>query len=302
MLTAGGLAMLWPSSLPVDDRRLVVQFIHPGGEHQPDTPTGMQWNSASHARKFLIAPGQCQRLDQTHSGQLTFWGEWEPPSTVLAVLEHPASSSPWDRFPSYLMKPELAYPESYHGLQNTDPCVFGGFFYTGCQQRPTNSLRWLASGSVILFGSRVGGPHTESAFLLDTVLVVRDCIDHNAESFRRVLRGKVPDPYYAVTLEPWYADGIGGSPEDVGYRLYQGATLETPVNGMFSFFPALPSDGNPRGFARPRIRHADVSDKKPQGFKQTRVTLDEAALFWRAVRDQVISADLWLGTSALMPA
>lgn len=293
--------MLWPSYLAMDDRRLVVQFIHPGGEHEPDTPSGMRWNSGRHARKFLIANGQCLRPDQTHSGHLTFWGEWEPPSTLVALLDHPASSLPWDRFPRYLMKPELAYPQSYGGLQNTDPCVFGGFLYTGCQQRPTNSLRWLASGSVILFGSRFGGPQAESVFVVDTVFVVRDHVDHNAHSFRSVLRGNVPDWYYAVTLEPWYADGIPSSSDDVGYRLYRGATRETPINGMFSFFPALPSHGQPLGFARPRIRHAMVSDKKPQGFKQAAVTLDEAKGLWESVRDQVLSVNLWLGTMATMP-
>jgi hypothetical protein len=104
-----------------------------------------------------------------------------------------------------------------------------------------------------------------------------------------------------VTLEPWYADEIGGSPEDVGYRLYRGATVQAPVNGMFSFFPARPAGEHARGFARPRIRHAHVSDRKPQGFKLTPVTLEEATVFWRAIRDQVINADLWLGTGASMP-
>ena len=62
-------------------------------------------------------------------------------------------------------------------LQNTDPFVFGeSFLYTCCQQfknnRPTQ-LRYLAPGSVILFGSHRGG-----RFLLDTVFVTRRSRDH----------------------------------------------------------------------------------------------------------------------------
>jgi hypothetical protein len=44
-----------------------------------------------------------------------------------------------------------------------------------------------------------------------------------------------------------------------------------------------------------------VSDKKPQGFKQAAVTLDEAKGLWESVRDQVLSVNLWLGTMATMP-
>jgi hypothetical protein len=197
------------------------------------------------------------------------------------------------------MAPTLEQPNSYEKLQNTDPCVFGGFWYTGCQQRATNALRWLAPGSVVLFGSRVGS-RDSLAFVLDTVFVVAAYVDHNAGSFRSLLRSKVPDAYFVTTLEPWY----WGSPEDSsdpGYRLYFGATREEPINGMFSFFPATPWTSQVQGFPRPPVSDETISAGKSQGYKLTAVSSDGALRAWKRIRDEVLSAGLWLGTHATMP-
>lgn len=40
------------------ERRLFVQFIHPGGEHRPDRDGRMEWNTGPHRRKFLTSPGR----------------------------------------------------------------------------------------------------------------------------------------------------------------------------------------------------------------------------------------------------
>ena len=39
-------------------KRLIVQFIHPGGEHRPDNHDHKDWNAGPHRRKFLISPGR----------------------------------------------------------------------------------------------------------------------------------------------------------------------------------------------------------------------------------------------------
>jgi hypothetical protein len=284
----------------MDERRFVVQFLHPGGEHAPDTQVGKRWNRGAHARKFLVAEGNCARGDESHDGQVAFWGEWEPTSRLVSDLAAANVAEPWQRFPRYLMAPTLEQPDSFNELRNTDPCVLGGFWYTGCQQRATNAVRWLAPGSVVLFGSRAG-PRPSPAFVLDTVFVVASYVDHNASSFRTLLRGKVPDAYFVSTLEPWYW-GTQSDPSDPGYRLYFGATREAPLNGMFSFFPAEPWTSQVRGFPRPRITDETVSNGKSQGYKLTEVSMDGAAAAWARVCDQVLAADLWLGTSAKMPA
>jgi hypothetical protein len=178
-------------------------------------------------------------------------------------------------------------------------CVFGGFFYTGCQQKPTNSLRWLAPGSLILFGSHFGRSE-QAAFVVDTVFVVRDHVDHNAQVFRTVLERSVPSEYFTTTLEPWYW-GESDSPIDLGYRLYRGATREQPIGGMFSFFPAVPSTGQQAGFGRPQIQHQVISNGMSQGYKLTAMTMEGVTRVWRDVREQVLAAGLWLGTAAVMP-
>ena len=278
----------------------MVQFLHPGGEHEPDTEGGKRWNRGAHRRKFLVAEGTCARNGESHDGQIAFWGEWEPPSRLISEFPGANVVEPWQRLPRYLMEPTLEQPGSFKDLQNTDPCVFGGFWYTGCQQRATNAVRWLAPGSVVLFGSRAG-TRSSPAFVLDTVFVVASYVDHDASSFRTLLRGKVPDAYFVTTLEAWYW-GTQADPSDPGYRLYFGATREAPVNGTFSFFPAMPRTSQDRGFPRPRISDETISNGKSQGYKLTEVGMDGAAAAWARVSDQVLASGLWLGTGAKMPS
>ncbi len=84
-------------------------------------------------------------------------------------------------------RPKLAASESFSGVttfqptrpfwqvpkdggwrQNTDPLVFGDhFLYSNCRQRQNGKMRDLAHGSLVLFGSKLGGQ-----FVLDTLFVV----------------------------------------------------------------------------------------------------------------------------------
>ena len=275
----------------------VVQFIHPGQEHHPDAPGIKSWNRGAHRRKFLRTAGTA--LDaggQLHRGELLLWGEWEPPSTVERL------EAPDPDFPRYLHRPYLDAPTLFDRHQNTDPFVFGDeFLYTGCQQwrgKPRGTpvqLRYLLPGSIVLFGSC-----SDDRFLLDTVFVVRDFIDHDRGDYRAVLRGTVPDAYWTVTLEPWYSGPADGR----SFRLYRGASLANAVNGTFSFFPCRRADGPvTRGFPRPDLSWLwGVSPRLRQGWSATWLSdPTEAADIWRDVRQAVLDQGFELGVRAEIP-
>jgi len=199
-------------------------------------------------------------------------------------------------------------PVSYDGLANTDPFIFGEFFYTGCQQRTSRGptqLRYLERGSVILFGSCMGERH----FVLDTVFVVDDWLDHDRTNFTHILRSAVPAGYWEVTIAAWYQGAQESlrcarpaqSPES--FRLYRGATADDPVEGMFSFFPCLPFDARSRGFERPIIEIPGlITGNLKQGKRlNPQSTLRCTAELWGRVVEQLRSRGLWLGVHTVMP-
>src|SRR5216684_1999705 len=180
----------------MDDKLCFVQFIHPGGEHQPDDGLRKGWNRGNHRRKFLRQSGRYLAGTRVETGEMLYWGEWEPESEAQRI------DNPIDRGPRFIHVPYYVVPRSYRGLQNTDPFVFGEqFHYTGCQQRTTKSatqLRYLSEGSVILFGSC----EDRNEFVLDTVFVVDRWIDHSRLNYRRVLGGAISPEYEEVTVCP----------------------------------------------------------------------------------------------------
>jgi hypothetical protein len=307
------------------DKLCFVQFMHPGGEARPD-PSGFRaWNRRAHRRKFLqnqgtwlASPGITEL-----EGELCFWGEWEPESEVIRTIPEPLPQGP-----CWVQRPFYRVPASYADLQNTDPFVFERFSYSFCLQHTTRGptqLRYLALGSVILFGSYIGG-----AFAIDTVFVVDHWIDHDAATCGEVLKGQVPSGYEEVTLAAIYRTSnegcvpavtcieensdrrplkptvAGGCPPDRdlrSYRLYRGATSERPVEGMFSFFPCLPADTAERGFQRPTINLPGVITstlKEGKRLNPQRSTAGVAGL-WRQVVAQVRAQGLSLGTWTKMP-
>jgi hypothetical protein len=275
-----------------------VQFLHPGAEPGLRTAGEMPWNTgARHKRKFLRAPGAYRLAAEgktVRSREVDFWGEWEPQSTVEPVVK------PQPGGPRWVHRPFYDPPSARQWVQNTDPFVFGPqFLYTGCQQhrqaRPTQ-LAKLRPGSLLLFGSARG-----RRFRLDTVFVVGEkAIDHARRNRVRRIGDAVPDAYWDITLNPWYA---GHVPVGQIHRLYFGATPEQPVNGMFSFFPCRPLDADPDGFARPEIRLPGyVTPTQTQSFRRTLLAGGaEAEGLWRKVVAQVLKQDLVLGVRADMP-
>lgn len=229
------------------------------------------------------------RGEQPREGLLNFWCEWEAPSTTEAI------SDPEELGPRWLHKPIAGSPGS--GSQNTDPFVFGAFLYTGCKQdkqrpggggRQFTGMRYLDRGSVILFGSTVCGE-----FVLDTLFVVRTWIEHNASDYRQALAGKVPAAYWDATLRPWY----WGLDESPSYRLYEGATVDDPVNGMFSFVPCQAAGEAVIGFRRPSIRLSGVINpaSKQAPKMNYQASIEDVIAKWSTVRDCVLDHDLSLG-------
>lgn len=277
-----------------------VQFLHPGGEHHPDTGFKKSWNRGSHARKFLLSPGHAIRGSELKEGDLVFWGEWEPESEVVEQFQDHGHGDP-----SFLWRPYFSPPTKYAGLQNTDPFVFGSFLYGICRQHrktgPT-ALQRLGRGSVILFGSSLGG-----SFVLDTVFVVKDWIDHTESSYREVLNGRVPREYVEVAIRPLYESGRrnseGCTPDDRSWRLYQGASAEEPLDGMFSFVPCLPYTKELQRFRRPIIQDDRfVSDASRTGFRMNpQSTIEDVVQLWRSVVDRVHENGLRLGVQFQMP-
>ncbi len=277
-----------------------VQFMHPGNEHGTDGAGIKRWNVGLHRRKFLKVEGEYVETPagDPHSGEVVFWGEWEPESEVEPIPTPEPNAPHWLHKP-YYVKPDTYWPEgSKDPLQNTDPFVFGERFrYTLCRQwrNATNRpslLRDLEPGSLILFGSQKAGE-----FVLDTVFVADEGIQHDHDSWSAVLTD-LPETYVDVTMLATYAWGPGAQ-----LRLYSGATRQEPMNGMFSFVPCLPADVGAQGFARPAVRLDDlITPSLKMGFKSTRGLSDgEVEQLWERVTAQVVNQDLALGVRFAMP-
>jgi len=282
----------------VSDQSYIVQFIHPGGEQRPDDGLVRQWNRGPHKRKFLKQKGKYVdgKLEQ---GDIVFWGEWEPESRLVENIVDPLLHGP-----RFLYEPYYFVPQSYRGLENTDPFVFGEtFYYIWCLQKGKPSLRNLPRGSVILFGSC----EDKNAFVLDTVFVVDRWIDHNRTNYKTVLAGAVPREYEEVTIFSGYEAICGeekscSSAATQGWRLYFGATCDNLINGMHSFFPCQIYEPRSKGFARPRIALPQITGGLNRGIKLSRLaSLDEMKTLWDIVVGQVRSHRLALGVYAEMP-
>ena len=108
----------------------------------------------------------------------------------------------------------------------------------------------------------------------------------------------MPEAFLAVTGEPIADNGRGL------FRLYRGATPDDPVEGMFSFFPAMPAHGD-TGFPRPLIDlpkeyFNPKSWQAPKGLRRE-CTREELRQLWQSVAAQVHEAGLVLGTYAATP-
>ena len=289
-----------------DNKLCFVQFIHPGGEHKPDSGMIRTWNTGSHLRKFVINSGASlsSLSDTPVKGDLVFWGEWEPPAEAVKQYEKADKGSPRWLFKPYFEKFVKVKPQR----TNTDPFIYGNnFLYGNCQQNtkkgPTQ-MRALEKGSVILFGSGLD----RDKFVVDTVFVVSDYIDYDESNYTTVLKGKVPEEYFDVTLYSIFQDTAPAAPKDDdetlgrSFRLYLGATYEKPYNGMFSFFPCLQASDN-KNFKRPAVYNPDIiTDNLTQGKRlNPQGNIDDVKEMWTDIAAQVIKQGLRLGVQTDIP-
>jgi hypothetical protein len=277
------------------DKLCFVQFIHPSKQHLPDCTTIKNWNKVGPGRKFFKNKGCYVYNDKLEESEIGFWGEWEPESEVVKKIDKPVPNGC-----HYIYKPYYTIPSSYYGLRDTDPFVFGNqFHYTACQQNakkgPTQ-LRNLSRGSVILFGSRV-----DRKFVLDTVFVVDRWIDHDKRNYENVLRGKISEVYFDVTILALYHQP---SSEFRLYKLYFGAMFHNPIQGMYSFFPCIQYYDNSKGFARPVIEiKGIITDNLSQGKRLNILNnIGQAKMLWDNVAKQVTRKGLALGIFTNLPA
>lgn len=302
------------------DKRCFVQFPHPGNEHKPTGDSTIGWNKIlrngkvnPHKRKFLQFHGEwIDEGDEKHSGNLRAWGEWEPESKVIRNFDVKECKP---HHPSYLWKPYWVPKNTYRYLHNTDPFIFGDcFLYSNCRQSASGNqgLKQLGQGSVIAFGSgkKIGG---QWSWVLDTVFVVKDSFPYNPLYLRRALEGKVPTEFLEVTggpLAAWAGKITKGSasaacaPTSERLRLYRGATPQHRVDGMFSFFPAIPAVGD-SCFPRPVVSLDDkyFNSSNCLAAKGAGRTLSFNTIrgLWHSLVEQVHNDGLVLGTRAEMP-
>lgn len=300
---------------------LTVQFTHPGGEHavsREERAAGIkEWNYGPHRRKFLKSMGQYVMEDGTLSPKqdLLFWGEWEPTSKFSPV----ASTAAKGVAPVYYHEPfvqvkngSLVIPpffkERKNGTsdplkrQNTDPFVFGDcFLYCCCKQRKHKKKSSLTEftkmgnldrGSLILFGSTIspkqGGPY----FVLDTVFVVADYKEYCSKTALTDLAGIVSNDYCEIT-------GYKDWTDDEKYILYRGATVDNPVEGMFSFVPCRSCDSGVVGFPRVELKSSDlpnvITDDLNASPKYSKTTVILPRDCWSEVCDVVKRLGFKLG-------
>lgn len=252
----------------------------------------MPWNQRQHRRKFILANATYRdEASVERRGPVVFWGEWEPPSRVVA------SWPPDGDLPRYLHQPTLGPPpEGAH--QNTDPYVFGEAFYYSCCKQRTNkgrtptAMQRLTPGSVVLFGSTLA-----HEFVLDTVFVVGRPVGRHVPG--RPTPFQVDDVFRAAVIEPIGSEATQPASEDRYFTLFEGATTSRPVGSMFSFVPCLPADGDGPRFGRPVIELPGIinpaSRQAPSGATKPRA-INEVAEAWDAVVSQVLDHGLLLAT------
>lgn len=284
----------------MNDELMFVQFPHPGSEHEPPGPV-MDWNFGDHKRKFLRSDGDYVVDGVVKSGPIALWGEWEPQSRVVETYPKTGAS-----MPRRLQEPFWRAPAGSGLWQNTDPLVFGNrFLYTNCRQPTNGKLRALAPGSLILFGSNLGGE-----FVLDTVFVVGS----RSQEFTAGSSESVKcDAWVREVVFERLRESACAPPDETGLRpstctpngqlrMYESVTHAERPDGPFSFVPCRPFEVG-GGFSRPAIhlRRGLIEPNLRMGAKATQASASELASLWELVLDQVADAGLALGVRMDVP-
>lgn len=180
-----------------------------------------------------------------------------------------------------LHEPFWRVPRHRQLLQNTDPLVFGDrFLYSNCRQAGNRKLRELAPGSLVVFGSSLGGE-----FVLDTVFVVGEGV----EDFTGASAGEVrcEDWIRAVVFEPLHMNP--GSAHE-RFRLYWGRSNREAPSGPFSFVPCRPYGVGEYAFPRPVLRLPSrwITPSLRQAAKATPASPSELRGLWEQIMEQAV--------------
>lgn len=287
----------------------IIQFPHPGSEHQPRRPDGrrgrpldgaMPWYGidGQHARKFLVSNGSylTDATSPPTTGPTGFWGEWEGPSDYSAFL--PGAGIVEAGHPRYWHTPFLPADAPSEPRRNTDPLVCGpDFIYSNCKQ--SRAMRELAEGSLILFGSG-GNVDGRRGFVLDTCLVI-------GSREPGWITDEDPSPYGHDTLDDAVLGALASehraarTREAVPHTIYRGRGPGHRLDEPFSFVPCLPADPEPQAFRRPVLDLPDlaqwINPRMQQGIKGSAhvATAEAVRRVWTDVRDCVLAQGLCLG-------
>lgn len=261
-----------------------VQFTHPGAEHVIPKKYNVKkdflypWNYLYHKRKFIETTAHyINQYDEILNDKILFWGEWEPESLARVITPHQIKGS---KFPQNIHNPLLitntngkivtnrefiAKNNKFH-CQNTDPFVFGDdFYYSICKQASFTSLKNLAPGSIILFGSTINQNQPNAYFALDTVFVVRESKPYNIQTYDADLKDYITNEYAEIMGFDYLRQNINNIQNSCfsmnnSYTCYKGATYLKRVNNMYSFVPCVISSKYPQGFERIKITAKDFDN------------------------------------------
>ncbi|MFA6920785.1 MAG: hypothetical protein WC216_02995 [Gallionella sp.] len=287
------------------------QFPHPGGEPPVNfikngiCPAN---NTGSHFRKFLradkgryVTPNNSQDTkDWGHKNdaRFTFWGEWELSSSVTfpsnfhqrpralnykdlpfqlhtPLLSSLASPPVLPKTPT--MCGSLARLCGSANAMSTDPFVFcEPLLYYHCKIHTFTCLSKLRRGDIVVFGSKLAGN-----FVVDTVFVVDDWVS-------------VQDPSLCGLFKQ--ANGAYFLKDKLVCR---GASFANPVDGMFSFFPALPfaAGGTPQPFRRPTLNLPSLINHNHGRGLRIKHNQNSKAV-WQEIVTQIMKQNLILGLRA----
>lgn len=306
----------------------ILQLPHPGGEHAAKVNNEWIRNDARHGRRFMLGQGSVANpeLKGTSLAEFAFWGEYEAICEVQASYQ---SVTQGNGHPKRLWKPK-GTPQNVADLMNTDPNVFGDHFrYAICNQR-SNESRNLEPGSLIMFGSTLGG-----VFVLDTLMVVKDATPHNQSLYKEAKLDPelFPEYYMQLTMRSIYERSttscLTKKEQDIlsctylngSYKMYRGVRYEDreDFNGMFSFVPCrVKTPGMETAdlpFSRPKIELPDtvgcggkptkhyLNPKSLQAARAIELTggLKEAKCLWDKIVEQIKDQGLQLATHIDLP-
>ena len=303
----------------------------------------MWWNNSLHQRKFIMCRGLYLDKESFYTnsngkykpneGDLLFWGEMEYPTHYEKIdynavidngyphyihtpieqrkkyIENCNSDSLYKLYGTLFDDGNIRIYEPKIGLQNTDPYVFGdAFYYSCCKQRKCNKstkLQELECGDIIIFYS-YKGCSSEFVCRVDTVFVIGKKIGKYKKNEYAAIRESISDLYFQNIILPIFYGNGSSVDNEGGFTLYKSATFESPVNGMFSYFPCKPYKENDCcGFPRYEIKNGELSNeiilKSKQGFAINSVDDETAKKIWNNLTESILADGYRLGVKAYEP-